>query len=52
MGVFRKIGKGVGTIGGGLIGGTTKLAGKAVGSKWKGCWRMVRGSRRQRSIRF
>lgn len=36
MGVFRKIGKGVGTIGGGLIGGTTKLAGKAVGSKWKG----------------
>ena len=35
MGVFRKVGKGVGTVGGGLIGGATKLAGKAVGTKWK-----------------
>lgn len=36
MGVFRSIGKGVGTAGGGLIGGTVKIAGKAVGRKWKG----------------
>ena len=36
LGVFRKIGKGVGTVGGGLIGGTTKLVGKAVGTKFKG----------------
>lgn len=36
VGVFRKIGKGIGTVGGGLIGGTVKVAGKAVGSKWKG----------------
>lgn len=36
MSVFRTIGKGIGTVGGGLIGGTVKVAGKAVGSKWKG----------------
>lgn len=36
MSLFRTIGKGVGTVGGGLIGGTVKVAGKAVGSKWKG----------------
>lgn len=36
MKVFRTIGKGVGTVGGGLIGGTVKVAGKIVGSKWKG----------------
>lgn len=36
MSVFRTIGKGVGTVGGGLIGGTVKVAGKAIGSKWKG----------------
>lgn len=36
MKLFRTIGKGVGTVGGGLIGGTVKVAGKAVGSKWKG----------------
>ncbi|WLR51735.1 HNH endonuclease [Bacillus tianshenii] len=36
MSLFRKVGKGVGTVGGGLIGGTVKVAGKAVGSKWKG----------------
>ena len=36
MSVFRNIGKGIGTVGGGLIGGTVKVAGKAVGSKWKG----------------
>ena len=36
MGVFRLIGKGIGTVGGGLIGGTVKVAGKAVGTKWKG----------------
>ncbi|MBM7649919.1 hypothetical protein JOC78_002903 [Bacillus ectoiniformans] len=36
MGVFRSIGKGVGTVGGGLIGGAVKVTGKAVGSKWKG----------------
>ncbi|TXC81894.1 HNH endonuclease [Metabacillus litoralis] len=36
MGVFRTIGKGVGTVGGGLIGGAVKVTGKAVGSKWKG----------------
>jgi len=35
MKLFRTIGKGVGTVGGGLIGGTVKVAGKAVGSKWK-----------------
>lgn len=36
MNLFRTIGKGVGTVGGGLIGGTVKVTGKAVGSKWKG----------------
>src|SRR5690554_3445554 len=36
MGVFRKVGKGIGTVGGGIIGGSVKLAGKAVGTKWKG----------------
>lgn len=36
MSVFRNIGKGIGTVGGGLIGGTVKVAGKAIGSKWKG----------------
>ncbi|WHX79333.1 HNH endonuclease [Priestia flexa] len=36
MSLFRTIGKGVGTVGGGVIGGTVKVAGKAVGSKWKG----------------
>jgi hypothetical protein len=35
VGVFRKVGKGLGTVGGGIIGGTVKLTGKAVGSKWK-----------------
>jgi hypothetical protein len=34
MKVFRSIGKGLGTVGGGLIGGTVKVAGKAVGRKW------------------
>lgn len=36
MGVFRTISKGVGTVGGGLIGGAVKLTGKAVGTKHKG----------------
>lgn len=36
MGVFRTMGKGVGIVGGGLIGGAVKVTGKAVGSKWKG----------------
>lgn len=36
MGVLRSIGKGIGTVGGGLIGGTVKVTGKAVGTKWKG----------------
>ncbi|MTH55556.1 hypothetical protein GKZ89_19360 [Bacillus mangrovi] len=36
MVIFRKTGKIIGTVGGGLIGGTFKVAGKAVGSKWKG----------------
>ncbi|MBS8265688.1 HNH endonuclease [Mesobacillus boroniphilus] len=35
MSFIRTIGKGAGTVGGGLIGGTVKVAGKAVGSKWK-----------------
>ncbi|QSS99703.1 HNH endonuclease [Pontibacillus sp. ALD_SL1] len=35
MDVFRKVGKGVGTVGGGVIGGAAKVAGKAVGTKWK-----------------
>lgn len=35
VGVFRTIGKEIGTVGGGLIGGTVKVAGKAVGNKWK-----------------
>lgn len=34
--VFRNIGKGIGTIGGGLVGGAIKVTGKAVGSKWEG----------------
>jgi hypothetical protein len=36
MRVFRTVGKGIGTVGGGLIGGAAKVAGKAVGNKWKG----------------
>ncbi|TSI10726.1 HNH endonuclease [Lysinibacillus sp. BW-2-10] len=36
MAVFRKTLKGIGTVGGGVIGGTVKIAGKAVGTKWKG----------------
>lgn len=36
MGVFRSIGKGIGNVGGGLVGGTVKVVGKAVSSKWKG----------------
>ncbi|SER24079.1 DNase/tRNase domain of colicin-like bacteriocin [Gracilibacillus ureilyticus] len=36
MGVFRGIGKGIGTVGGGVIGGAAKLTGKAVGRKHKG----------------
>lgn len=36
MGVFRSVTKGVGTVGGGLIGGAVKLTGKAVGTKFKG----------------
>jgi hypothetical protein len=36
MGFIRTIGRGAGTVGGGLIGGTVKVVGKAVGSKWKG----------------
>ncbi|WP_226679061.1 HNH endonuclease [Mesobacillus jeotgali] len=35
MSSMRRIGKGVGTVGGGLIGGSVKVVGKAVGSKWK-----------------
>jgi hypothetical protein len=33
MKVFRTVGKGVGTVGGGLIGGTVKIAGKAIRGK-------------------
>ncbi|WP_062109071.1 HNH endonuclease [Bacillus niameyensis] len=36
MGIFRMVGKGIGTAGGTLIGGSVKIAGKAVGSQWKG----------------
>ncbi|MFZ3579997.1 HNH endonuclease [Virgibacillus sp. DJP39] len=36
MKVFRNIGNGIGTVGGGIIGGATKITGKAVGKKWKG----------------
>lgn len=36
MGVFRSISKGIGTVGGGLVGGAVKLTGKAVGTKYKG----------------
>lgn len=36
MSIFRTIGKGMGTVGGGLIGGAVKVAGKGVGTKWKG----------------
>ncbi|MDV2886273.1 HNH endonuclease [Alkalihalophilus pseudofirmus] len=34
MGIFRSTGKGIGIIGGGLIGGTVKLTGKVVGTKF------------------
>ncbi|MEH7223214.1 HNH endonuclease [Bacillus sp. JJ1566] len=34
MGVFREVGKGIGTVTGGVIGGGVKLAGKAVKSTW------------------
>ena len=36
MGFFRSVGKGVGVVGGKLIGGTTKIVGKAVGTKFQG----------------
>lgn len=36
MGLIRNLGKGAGIVGGGLVGGTVKVVGKAVGSKWKG----------------
>ncbi|HHY72180.1 MAG TPA: hypothetical protein GX497_02950 [Bacillus bacterium] len=36
IGAFRSVGKGIGTVGGGQIGGTVKIAGKAVGRKWEG----------------
>ena len=36
MGVFRKITRGIGTVGGELIGGSVKLVGKAVSTKWEG----------------
>ncbi len=35
MGIFRSLGKGLGTAGGELIGGTVKLTGKVVGNKSK-----------------
>ncbi|MDQ0157903.1 HNH endonuclease [Robertmurraya andreesenii] len=35
MGVFRSVGKGIGTVGGGLIGGAVKLTGKAIGTKFE-----------------
>lgn len=35
MKTFRKIGKGTGIVGGTLVGGSIKLAGKAVGTKWE-----------------
>lgn len=34
MAFFRKVGKGVGTVSGGVIGGAVKLAGKAMKSEW------------------
>lgn len=34
MAFFRTVGKGIGVIGGGLIGGSVKIAGRAVASKW------------------
>ncbi|WP_059173473.1 HNH endonuclease [Bacillus sp. FJAT-27445] len=36
MKVFRTIGKGLGTVGGGVVGGSIRVVGKAVGTKWKG----------------
>ncbi|QPC47639.1 hypothetical protein [Mangrovibacillus cuniculi] len=34
MSLFRSIGKGVGTVGGSIIGGGVNLVGKTVDSKW------------------
>ncbi|WP_082686390.1 HNH endonuclease [Bacillus coahuilensis] len=34
MSFFRTVGKGVGTVGGGLIGGSVKFVGEKMGSKW------------------
>lgn len=34
MAFFRSVGKGIGTIAGGVIGGSVKFAGKKVGSQW------------------
>jgi DNase/tRNase domain of colicin-like bacteriocin len=41
MNLFRTIGQGVGTVGGGLIGSTVKIAGKTVGTKWKGTGKWI-----------
>lgn len=40
MKIFRSVGKGVGTVGGKVIGGTAKMIGKSVGTKFKetGAW--------------
>lgn len=35
MGVFRSVGKGIGTVGGGVLGGSVRLIGKAVGTKYQ-----------------
>ena len=40
MDVFRKVGKGIGTVGGGIIGGSVKLAQKSSRNKVEGNRRM------------
>lgn len=41
MGVFRSVGKGIGTVGGGLLGDSVKLVGKAVATKHPGAGKWI-----------
>lgn len=41
MVIFRSVGKGIGTVGGGLLGGSMKLIGKAVGTKHQGAGKWI-----------
>lgn len=41
MVVFRSVGKAIGTVGGGLLGGSAKLIGKTVGTRYQGTGKWI-----------